>query len=119
MWQGAKFTTRAWAFAVSLGAAVVAGGLMAGDASAEGGQLTQKPGSSGCYSSVADCLPAPSLPNPANVEVSPDGSQLYATAGDGVIQALGGPCPVAQWRWLRSRADCDAVASRSPDSDHR
>ena len=85
MRAGDSVPRRLVAFTLTVVASALVCGPVVGTAAAEDGQITQKPGSNGCYSSVSDCLPAPSLPNAANVEVSPDGSRLYATAGDGLM----------------------------------
>ena len=56
------------------------GGVMAADAAAATGDLTQKPGMAGCWSAVGSCSPASALVAARSVTVSPDGRSVYAAA---------------------------------------
>ncbi len=66
---------------------LVSGGVMASDAAATTGDLTQKPGVAGCWSAVGLCSPGTALAGARSVTVSPDGRSAYAAsqAGSAVV----------------------------------
>ncbi len=61
----------------ALCAALVVGGIGAGDARAALGDLVQRPGAAGCLSSFGSCLPGTALSGASAVAVSPDGRNAY------------------------------------------
>src|ERR687896_319147 len=67
---------------------LVAGGVMAADAAATTGDLTQKPGVAGCWSAVGLCSPGTALAGARSVTVSPDGLSAYAASQGGSAVAV-------------------------------
>jgi hypothetical protein len=57
--------------------------IMASDAAATTGDLTQKPGVAGCWSAVGLCSPGTALAAARSVTVSPDGRSAYAASQGG------------------------------------
>src|SRR5918999_4440930 len=65
---------------------LVSGGVMAADAAATTGDLTQKPGVAGCWSALGLCSPGTALAGARSVTVSPDGRSAYAASqGSGAV----------------------------------
>src|SRR5918992_3643897 len=62
---------------------LVSGGVMATDAAATTGDLTQKPGVAGCWSAVGLCSPGTALAGARSVTVSPDGRSAYVASQAG------------------------------------
>ena len=62
---------------------LVSGGVMASDAAAATGDLTQKPGVAGCWSALGLCSPGSALGGARSVAVSPDGRSAYAASQGG------------------------------------
>src|ERR687896_212544 len=67
---------------------LVAGGVMAADAAATTGDLTQKPGVAGCWSALGLCSPGTALAGARSVTVSPDGRSAYAASQGGGAVAV-------------------------------
>ena len=74
MKRGARLTT------TGLLCVLVSGAVMAADAAAATGDLTQKPGVAGCWSAVGSCSPGTGLAGARSVTVSPDGRSAYAAS---------------------------------------
>src|ERR671914_382054 len=67
---------------------LVSGGLMAADAAATTGDLTQKPGVAGCWSALGVCSPGAAPAGARSVTVSPDGRSAYVASGSGGAVAV-------------------------------
>jgi hypothetical protein len=60
--------------------ALASGGVMAADAAATTGDLTQKPGVAGCWCGLGSCSPGTALGGAGSVTVSPDGRSAYVAS---------------------------------------
>ena len=58
----------------------VSGGVVAADAAAATGGLTQRPGPAGCLSAIGSCSPGAALYGASSVAVSPDGQSAYVAS---------------------------------------